>query len=619
MNDVELAYQNSEINDYFFNQLNRNLNLMPEDLHSTLLEEAKAMSSVGVDNVEDQKTFLFISMHVPDILNINRKPSAEEVAKVSAIVYYNRNKKGRTIDTLMNLFDAINKAADELSLKKLAYPQGYNGTKQNAPYDVGRWIQATRDIYSRANQTGDFGESLAEITKNWNKMEKLDYQAWLRFHQEGAQHKYKTAQYYDNNDAGYILPNPLDYDSLKAKVPHPLNAVPVEKPKKSQPDINDARTRIEQQRSRIIGRLNAAEKLLSSMDGQFFAGDDQEYMLKLLQDLKRKVQTSNKLSVKSTLFEDFIYKTANMLKEEGKVKAGRFFYKVAQAAPEELLPMPGEDSGGGEMEAAPMPMPEEGGNGEKEQTLAAIKEFFGRLESGVSNFDYDDDEVKLSAASDSHAQIIVEAQEAVPMPQPEPVSQPMPQAAPLEVAEESESPLEVNEDEVREGEGPQVDDAIDVALQNITVKDVIDNLEMLASFYKKREMSRQLSFVDIMMDRLGIGSFFPEMGEAMSKGLEANQYIGTRIEDILSRLRGVIDHPGAEKMMNEDPRPAPAETAQLRGALEQEKQREEARKQRRREKEEIKETQPTAGEQLAAPPPQQAPPAQQQPQAQPLR
>lgn len=610
---VQQAYKDGELNDYFFNQLNRNLSLMPEYLHSTLLEEAKAMSAVGVDNVEDQKIFLFISMHVPDVLGINRKPSAEEVAKVSAIVYHNRNIEGRTIDTLMNLFKAINQAADELLLKKLAYPQGYNGKRFDAPYDISRWIQATRDIYSRANQTGDFAGSFAEITDNWNKMEKLDYQAWLRFHQEGAQHKYKTAQYYDSNDVGYILPNPLDYDSLKAKVPHPLNAQPQEpKPKKPQPDINDARTRIEQQRSKIIGRLNAAEKLLSSLDGQFFAGDDQEYMLKLLQDLKRKVQTSNKLSVKSTLFEDFIYKTANMLKAEGKVKAGRFFYKVAQAAPEELLPLPPEGSeepvGGAE------PMMAEMGDGSKEQTLAAIKEFFKRLETGVSNFDYDEGDVKLTAAADPY-QIIVEAQEAA-MPAQPPV--PEPQLQPEAAAQEAG--LEVSEDEIKESAGTQVDDVIDSALQNITIKDVIDNLEMLASFYKKREMSRQLSFVDIMMDRLGIGSFFPEMGEAMSKGLEANQYIGTRIETVLSRLRGVIGHPGADKMMEEQP--APAETAQLRRALEQEKQREEERKQRRREKEEAKERQPTAGEQLAAQAPAQpqAPqPVPAPPQAQPLR
>ena len=57
------------------------------------------------------------------------------------------------------------------------------------------------------------------------------------------------------------------------------------------------------------------------MDGQLFAGDDQEFMLKLLQDLKRKVQTANKIRLRSSLFEDYIYRTANFLLVHGVLES----------------------------------------------------------------------------------------------------------------------------------------------------------------------------------------------------------------------------------------------------------------------------------------------------------
>ena len=43
-----------------------------------------------------------------------------------------------------------------------------------------------------------------------------------------------------------------------------------------------------------------------------------------------------------------------------------------------------------------------------------------------------------------------------------------------------------------------------------------------------------------MLDKLGLASFFPSLAEAMKSSLESNQYCQGRIEEILAKLRGVV-------------------------------------------------------------------------------
>src|SRR5690606_33171265 len=151
---------------------------------------------------------------------------------------------------------------------------------------------------------------------------KLDYKHWLKFYDEGVSNKYPklaTADYHGDN--GYVLP--------LAELPRPIkDKEDVVEPKVDMAQVRDS---IEMHRRRILGRLSSAEKLLCSLDGQSFAGDDQEFMLKLLQDLKRKVQTANKISIKSSLFEDYIFRAGNYMKETRASKRGKaFFHKIAQ-------------------------------------------------------------------------------------------------------------------------------------------------------------------------------------------------------------------------------------------------------------------------------------------------
>jgi hypothetical protein len=155
---------------------------------------------------------------------------------------------------------------------------------------------------------------------------------------------------------------------------------------------------------------------------------------------------------------------------------------------------------------------------------------------------YDEDNLSIDD------ELIVEAQLA-----PEPaVSSPAPALpamtpAPVAPVTEPAAPsLEVSEDEVT---APAVDKSTSPSLQTfdnkvneifskITVEDIISKLEDLSKIFKVREVPRQLAIVDMMLDSLGLASYFPDLSEATNKALESNNYISTRIDTILSKLHG---------------------------------------------------------------------------------
>jgi hypothetical protein len=506
---------------------------------------------------------------------------------------------------------------------KLAYPQP--GPPNQLPqYDVGRWVDATRHIYSLMVKGHSQDQAKQSVIGKWEHREQMDYEHWLKFYKERVPEKYpKLAQDFTGGLGGipvdilqantrgsrrFPAPFPGGLDPQTHKVPPGL-------PQRTDGDSDPVRDTIEGQRRKLISRLNAAEKLLYSSEGQLFAGDDQELMLKLLQDLKRRIQISNKRTVRSSLFEDHIFRTANLLKLQGRNEPAAFFYKIAQ------LPPPGgdffADLGGAPPDGA---APAAGGGENKQETHDLLKEFFDALKRGVSDKDDTPEERENATKEESEP-----ASNAPPPPAPTPPPAPPPaptatalfevneqiklgmgywipelrafaQAAPpapTPVAPAPPAPAPVKDVVIDPEEVPKqpeqakdnTDDVIEAALKNVNVNDVISRLEMLVSVYNRREISRQLAILDIMMDRLGLASFFPALGEAMSKALEANQYIGNRLQEILGKVKSSVEAPGADEWVEITPENQPQETEGVRQRLQHSIDKEEARREMRKERE----------------------------------
>lgn len=609
----ELLYEDKTINDYFYKKLvnSTSFESLPDDLKEDYISDVVNMSRLGVSSSKEEKLYFIILNCVEDVLIdlLKRTPNPHLIALVSSYVFNHR--EDYPFETCPDLFSAVSNAlrALDIPFEKRAYPMGYTGYYEAPKYNVNKWMNATRDIYLKAKNIG-YNEAVSLITKSWDKMETENFKRWLKIYQDGVPTKYKIAQkYYENSENGFFIPNNIDFDSLRAKLPKSYSPAPEKSEENKTNDVNDARVRIEDQRHKIISRLNSAEKLLASMEGQFFAGDDQEFMLKLLQDLKRKIQTSNKLSVRSSLFEDYIYRTGNLLYSLGNEKGRNFFYKIAQ---DESLLEGLEDLG--EPKEGDEPVSNEPNSKVKNDTLQALKEFFEGLSTGVSG-DPDDTAEERKEASE-HYDLFVEAQaqeeipigEAEPSPQKPRVNPTLHEKRDL-FSEEPAQPSVPNQvqqapmtQESQESETPEVtedatDDTIEAALNNITIQDVISRVEMLVNIYNKREITRQINILDIMMDKIGIASYFPAMGEAMQKALEANQYISTRLSDILSKLKGSIESPMAQEWTNVQKETTP-ENDQIRQNLQKQDDEEDALKEKRKEKEKERLTAPKEEKQV---------------------
>jgi hypothetical protein len=124
------------------------------------------------------------------------------------------------------------------------------------------------------------------------------------------------------------------------------------------------------------------------------------------------------------------------------------------------------------------------------------------------------------------------------------------------------------------------DRIIDSALSNVTVNDVVAKLEDIAKIFKTREIPRQLSLVDMMLDSLGLASYFPTLSEAINKSLESNNYVSTRLDDIIARLRGAVTGKDVDLKGTTNPR-----AGGVAQSLQEQTDKDEARKKMRKDQE----------------------------------
>lgn len=496
---------------------------------------------------------------------------------------------------------------------KTAYPNFDDYQETRPIYNIGKWMDAMKDIYVKVHLGMQKPEAVNATTKEWGNVEKTDFMNWLKYYESGDQYKYKRAQvrYYVNDDLNYFLPNP------KPAVPSPIKTVNEQidaAPSQAADDAakkqseNDKRKTIEEQRKKILGRLNSAEKLLSSQQGQMFAGADFERLLTAIFELKKQIQTVNKMSTASMqTIIDLVCRQANILMKEGYVEPSKFMVKLAQSTPGDFsvnlgeLPTGGSVPLGGGSLGNMAPRLDQPAHPSKEITEdSAVGQFIDNLEdSGITDTtdqkkdedkllaeDKDDiemdDDVLLEQEIMPENELTVEAQAVPAAPAP---TEPKPKEN-LEVETPEKKPTNIAPEDVRKAPSVEtrrsnIDDILDSALNNITIEDVIAKMEEINNIFRMREIPRQIAICDLMLSRLGIAQFVPELSEILNKNLDSSQYSLIRMENILSRLHGSvktkeIDLTGKEQKLTPG---AEAVKQNLENMEEKEKQRKDVKKQ----------------------------------------
>lgn len=555
-------YKNNQITGYFYSKLEDRAKYLSPDKLEELTKQAKELSKININSEEEHKIFSLINLHVKEIASKINNFGDDILLKISYNIFENRDKF--PINNINNFHKAVFEAI------KKAYPQGIDSSYIEPSYDTSKWSKVYMQIFSYLQNGWDFSFAFNELTNGWDDMEKRKFHDWCKFYSEGNHLKYKQAQYSDSN---MFFPlkkvTPISDSQAIYDANIPLSPQTQEYQRREQERID-----IDRKVRAIISRLNAAEKLIT--DPKILLHFKQEIDLlswvELLQKLKRDIQTAPIKRQSSTLLEDILLKEANKLLKNGKNVQAEIIKKIAQIPPFE-------------------------DEGEKK-----FNEFIGNI-----NFDFNDtnlvvDEDEVEEKEDEN-EITVTAQ-AMDIPPSNNVPRPESNA--------------IRPPQIKIPEKPKEDLQDEIKLDGVTIADVISRLELVSNILKNREIPRQLSIVDLMMDKLGIASYFPSLGEATRSALESNQYMFTRIEDILSKLRGSLV-PAQEKLELTD-ETANTEVEAVKEKLREEEQKSEELKEVRKERREQKELGEEMPEELKqpakiAPPPPPPPPVPAPPQS----
>jgi hypothetical protein len=279
-----------------------------------------------------------------------------------------------------------------------------------------------------------------------------------------------------------------------------------------QPEVKERTPKtLPELKNSLLSRLNAAERILYNF-AQVWPDNIYSRLHQGLSDLKREIMLMRTLSS----INDRIIRVASIWEKEGFDEGARELKKIAQP------PLGGED-------------------------------ITSEIEKALTGREYED---KAPPPGD----------EAMPPPggeamPPPPGGEAMPPLGdPL--GDIGEGPPEGVTEELppmKEPPGLEDEEKKEVGMDpyaDATVQDVLNILEPLTQKLSNREFIRDLSKVDMMLDALKVASHFPELGEAISKSLELSLYVGSRLEKIISKLKGGLEEEEEEKEKEEPVAPS---------------------------------------------------------------
>lgn len=118
-------------------------------------------------------------------------------------------------------------------------------------------------------------------------------------------------------------------------------------------------------------------------------------------------------------------------------------------------------------------------------------------------------------------------------------NQGQPQQAPMA---DSAPAAEQGEQKITEINIPNIqtnNDAIEIPdFNSPTLQSALTKLEEVNKVISERNVVRALAAVDIILGQLGIASYFPALSEAQSKLMDAFNYAGSRVAEVIGMMRG---------------------------------------------------------------------------------
>lgn len=448
----------------------------------------KKMASLNQDSVLD----LVLQSKMQDVKRANITNEIE----YKRLLILKRASKNLGIENIDNIAELIQCKISNLNdayyfilktrfnkIKKVAYPNYIENYYDEVQFDLNRWMDLTHQIYD-AVQSGKMEKETAiqHFSKNLNlnNEEDIAFKRWFNYYASGEHKKYSNQEDFSMKKEAVYMSDAMNLG------PYSHSGGSIYRSKSTE-GFNFPGSSLEPSEEALGSSdgKNALKgwksKLLSRIRGiqklmvaeEYVDPETFDVISRTLHDLAKQVYGVRLEATAS----DLASKAANSLVKIGAFSEAKELRKIAQevatgAAPEAADPAPAVTT-----PAAPAGAPE----GAPEASEAPKKE---EPKDAIPR----SDDVEPVAFED-----IV----------------PTPGAKPGEYEELS---------------------------GNITIKNASSKLDEVAGMLADRRIIRLLAEFDIMLDRLGIASMFPELAESQSKLIDSYSYALTRVTKMMGQL-----------------------------------------------------------------------------------
>lgn len=290
----------------------------------------KKMSAWGAKTIQDCEQYFQIFAHAPNAFEqiVHAPISSSELDALCKYAFLHRNKYDLSIKHNLSKL-VLDFTKENIDLIKSSHPNnmGIESAEPTNRYNVDKWIQTMRYIYDTANTNNlPLDNITKQVTAKWDENERINFQRWMRYYQEGNYNKYnvKTAQFFQNRQEQGQTPDLGQVKSLLNDTTFPKPDATAEK-----------RKRLDDARRKLRGRLKSVEELIEQYR-DVLPKDISATIRKDVYDLKEKILG---LELKASIV-DSINRTSNQLRKHGFIEGAQALKKIAQEVAEDKLTAP---------------------------------------------------------------------------------------------------------------------------------------------------------------------------------------------------------------------------------------------------------------------------------------
>lgn len=508
----ELRVASSGMNSFIKKRFEKKASFLSEREALHLHSFAKKLSDLGV-NSEESLSAYYKMRAASKSLNI---PFDDYfVSKDSLDFVKNKNDA---------LFVVMSKTMSKKGITKVAYPSSWS-RDVGEQVDMNKWLKTVHMIYDAVHSGEMTKQNALDYYSNFldiDEEQKFKFKKWFKYYSDGEHLKYSSEEIGMKKQAVYMsnlgqAASTYTHSSGGFNMPGDSfdgdNFDQVARVSKDNSEKNDA---FNLWKNKLHAALRRIDKLLRS---KHMDGDKYKVLAEHLLSLSHQVHC---LKLASTI-SDVTHRAAGTLQKHGQKDEANMLIKIAQEIPPQEAPQ----------QEVPAPNPEpQGGEAEPQNPQADPNDPNPSGGQGASEQDPNDPKSAIPSADEVEA---VDLKDITPLPG------------------------------ARQGE-------YDELAGKISLDDAANKLDEVAGMLADRRIIRQLAEFDIMLDKIGIASMFPELAESQSKLIDSFSYALTRVTKMMGQLanaKSIIDSrdnlPGRDEASPDTEQPQVAEDSADQG------------------------------------------------------